>query len=179
MTHDPSDRQAKAESNAIPFGVRLAESDAFKALFRTGMALVEETAAYLDGDGRASSRGLSRVGSLAYATESMRLTTRLMQLASWLLLQRALQDGELSRDQAEGEKRKVRLDQPSASQDGPGLDELPPRLKDLIGQSIALQGRVRRFAAILAGSPGEGAVPNPVEQEFQRLSAALGLTRQR
>ena len=80
----------------IYFGKRLAGSDAFRAMFREGMGLVEETANYLDGEGRRESKGLARVGSLAYATESMRLTTRLMQLASWLLLQRAVNDGELS-----------------------------------------------------------------------------------
>ena len=43
--------------------------------------LVEETAAYLDGDRRQQSKALGRAAALAYATESMRLTTRLMQLA--------------------------------------------------------------------------------------------------
>jgi regulator of CtrA degradation len=74
----------------VVFGRRFAGSETFKTLFREGMVLVEETAAYLDGDGRNDSRHLSRAGSLAYATESMRLTSRLMQLASWLLLQRAV-----------------------------------------------------------------------------------------
>ncbi len=50
------------------------------------MTLVEETADYLDGDGRHAARELPRPASIVYATESMRLTTRLMQLASWLLL---------------------------------------------------------------------------------------------
>src|SRR5690349_18264660 len=76
-------------SAPIAFGKRLAGSETFKAMFREGMALVEETATYLDGDGREQSRHLGRAGALSYATESMRLTTRLMQLASWLLLQRA------------------------------------------------------------------------------------------
>ena len=38
-------------SNAIPFIHRLASSGAFKDLFREGMTLVEEAAAYLDGPG--------------------------------------------------------------------------------------------------------------------------------
>ena len=80
----------------VAFGRRLAGSEAFKAMFREGMALVEETAAYLDRDGRSESQRLSRAGSLGYATESMRLTTRLMQLASWLLLQRAVNEGDMS-----------------------------------------------------------------------------------
>jgi regulator of CtrA degradation len=64
--------------NAIVFVHRLAASAAFKALFSEGMTLVEEAASYLDGPGRAESRALAGAASLAYSTESMRLTTRLM-----------------------------------------------------------------------------------------------------
>src|SRR5690606_37950689 len=71
-------------------------SELFDRTFAEGMALVEETAAYLDGDGRRESRLLSRAASLAYAAESMKLTTRLMQIASWLLVQRAVREGDMS-----------------------------------------------------------------------------------
>src|SRR6516225_65747 len=81
----------KSVKDAVSFGERLAASQAFSDLFRDGMALVEQTAAYLDGPGRQEAKRLSRNAALAYATESMRLTTRLMQLASWLLLHRAVQ----------------------------------------------------------------------------------------
>ena len=40
------------EAGPVSLGERLAKSDVFAALFRDGMALVEETAAYLDGPGR-------------------------------------------------------------------------------------------------------------------------------
>src|SRR6476659_2441129 len=99
----------KSVNGAVWFGARLAGSQAFADLFRDGMALVEETAAYLDGPGRQESKKLSRNGALAYATESMRLTTRLMQLASWLLLHRAVKEGEVSLAQANKEKTKVKL----------------------------------------------------------------------
>src|SRR6266581_9118179 len=97
------------ESGPVSFGARLAGSQSFGTLFREGMALVEETAAYLDGPGRKDSKGLERNAALAYATESMRLTTRLMQLASWLLLHRAVNEGEMSLAQAHKEKTKVKL----------------------------------------------------------------------
>ena len=58
-----------------------AASELFDRTFQEGMELVEETAAYLDGAGRHESKRLSRSAALAYASESMRLTTRLMQLA--------------------------------------------------------------------------------------------------
>src|SRR6266481_8154355 len=90
----------KSVNPSVSFGERLASSQAFADLFRDGMALVEETASYLDGPGRQESKRLERNGALAYATESMRLTTRLMQLASWLLLHRAVKEGEMSLAQA-------------------------------------------------------------------------------
>src|SRR5690242_18995100 len=103
-----SDKLAN-EPEPVSFGERLAGSQVFSALFRDGMALVEETAVYLDGPGRKESKLLDRTAALAYATESMRLTTRLMQLASWLLLHRAVNEGEMSLAQASQEKSKVKL----------------------------------------------------------------------
>ena len=86
----------------FPSRPRHTHSEAFKALFREGMTLVEEAAAYLDGPGRVCNRRLlRRPVALAYATESMRLTTRLMQIASWLLLRRAVNEGELTPAQAQ------------------------------------------------------------------------------
>src|SRR5262249_27252749 len=107
-------RRAMSEKSAnqagpVSFGERLAGSQTFSHLFREGMALVEETAGYLDGPGRRESKVLQRSAALAYATESMRLTTRLMQLASWLLLHRAVNEGEMSLAQANKEKAKVKL----------------------------------------------------------------------
>src|SRR5213076_809389 len=93
----------------VLFSEKLASSQAFAGLFKEGMALVEETASYLDGAGRQESKKLERSAALVYATESMRLTTRLMQLASWLLLHRAVKEGEMSLSQAQKEKTKVKL----------------------------------------------------------------------
>ena len=68
-------------------------SNSFKPLYDEGMALVEQAAEYLDGQGRVEAKRLSRLAATLYAAESMRLTTRLMQVASWLLLQRAANSG--------------------------------------------------------------------------------------
>src|ERR1700730_9621475 len=97
------------DEQPVSFGARLRAAPSFSALFRDGMKLVEETASYLDGPGRKDSKRLERGAALSYATESMRLTTRLMQLASWLLLHRAVKEGEMSLAQANKEKTKVKL----------------------------------------------------------------------
>src|ERR1051325_727057 len=111
----------------VMFSEKLASSQAFAGLFKEGMALVEETAGYLDGPGRQESKKLDRSAALAYATESMRLTTRLMQLASWLLLHRAVKEGEMSLAQANKEKSKVKLSS-TDSHDPNSIELLPPAL---------------------------------------------------
>src|SRR6184192_1992901 len=146
----------KSVNPAVSFGERLAASQAFADLFRDGMALVEQTAAYLDGPGRQESKKLSRSAALAYATESMRLTTRLMQLASWLLLHRAVKEGEMTLSQANREKTKVKL---SAADPGPDdmIEKLPQQLRDLITRSMNLQSRVRRLDITIHTPPADRA----------------------
>jgi regulator of CtrA degradation len=161
-----------AEAGPVSFGAKLAVSQAFSGLFRDGMALVEETAAYLDGPGRRESKLLERTAALAYATESMRLTTRLMQLASWLLLHRAVNEGEMSLAQANREKTKVKLSASDAS-DEATLAMLPKSLRDLIGRSIALQNRVRRLDATIHSGAGEKPQTNAVERQLGLLKAAF------
>jgi len=132
----------EASLNTINFADRVANSAQFKALYSDGMALVEETATYLDGDGRTASKALPRIAAVLYAAESMRLTTRLMQMASWLLLQRAVNNGEMSREQVVAEKNKVRLDGFNCDRNAAGWHDLPERFRALVEQSLHLQNRV-------------------------------------
>ncbi len=162
--------------------VRLAEarifSGKFKQLYDSGMSLVEEAAGYLDGDGRRAAKDLTRVASTLYAAESMRLTTRLMQIASWLLLQRAANNGEMTREQVSAEKSKIRLDTNSASDLTPGWDQLPAAFRDIVNRSLALQRIVKRMdgevygAEDMAGPAGNGI--NPVTDQINLLKTAFG-----
>src|SRR5262245_14131527 len=161
---------------AVSFGERLASSQAFANLFRDGMTLVEETAAYLDGPGRQQSKRLERSAALAYATESMRLTTRLMQLASWLLLHRAVKEGEMSLAQASKEKAKVKLS-PSDGHDAANVELVPPALRELIERSQKLYAKVRRLDATIYNNQNSAERPvaaNPVERQLGLLKAAFG-----
>ena len=164
-----------SETQPVSFGERLAGSQAFADLFRDGMALVEETATYLDGAGRQQSKRLERAAALAYATESMRLTTRLMQLASWLLLHRAVKEGEMSLAQASKEKSKVKLST-ADSYDTDNIALVPVTLRELIERSQKLYAKVRRLdATIYNQSAAERSVTaNPVERQLGLLKAAFG-----
>jgi regulator of CtrA degradation len=161
------------DADLVLFSERLAGSQVFATLFREGMNLVEETAAYLDGTGRKDAKALDRNASLTYATESMRLTTRLMQLASWLLLHRAVKEGEMSLAQANREKVKVKL---TAAEPG-GADavaKLPARLQELIERSMTLQAQVKRLdLTIHAPAPAAAMIGNPLVPQLNRLKAAF------
>jgi len=161
-------------TEAVSFGERLAASQHFSDLFRDGMTLVEETASYLDGPGRQESKKLERTAALAYATESMRLTTRLMQLASWLLLHRAVKEGEMSLAQASKEKSKVKLASVD-SHDAGNIVLLPTQLRELIERSQKLYAKVRRLDASIynQNAVDRPATANPVERQLGLLKAAF------
>lgn len=160
--------------------VRLAErrlfSQSFKPLYNEGMSLVEQAAEYLDGKGRSEAKKLSRLAATLYAAESMRLTTRLMQVASWLLLQRAANSGEMTRDQVASEKTKVRLDTASAHDEATGWAELPTEFRDLVNRSLSLQTRVRRLDEEIYGSNVRHLAP-PAPRDGSPVSDQISLLK--
>jgi regulator of CtrA degradation len=163
--------------NTVSFAGRAASSSQFKTLYSEGMTLVEETASYLDGDGRAASKVLPRMASVLYAAESMRLTTRLMQMASWLLLQRAVNNGEMSRDQVLNEKSKVRLDGFNVDRNAPGWNDLPESFRNLVERSLRLQNRIALLDREIY-RPAEAAIvpdnQNSVKAQLNLLQTAFG-----
>jgi regulator of CtrA degradation len=147
--------------------------DQFMSLFREGMALVEETANYLDGDGRREAKALKPFVSLAYATESMRLTTRLTQLATWLLARRAEFNGEeVPPGTADTTTLLLPIVRTGTSK---GYDELPPQLKALIEGSYKLHEKIYRIVAAQQAQPLSGPVirANPVANQVARIAAAF------
>ena len=55
----------------------------------------------------------------------MRLTTRLLELASWLMIRRALKAGEISDEEARAKRERVRLRAPGRPSHVKGYAELP------------------------------------------------------
>jgi regulator of CtrA degradation len=165
------------DKSAVALGPRIVASGGFTTLYREGMSLIEDVAAYLDGDGRTESRVLPREASFVYATESMRLTTRLMQLASWLLLQRAVNEGELTAENARAEKEKVKFSATPTERGGPGFTSMPQRLRDYIAQGDRLFDRVQQFDKLERGGISEVTPPateGSIGDQLARLKAAFG-----
>ena len=168
--------QAMREAGTIDFLARFTDSEHFEKTFKEGMSLVEETANYLDGEGRIDARVLDRVGAIAYATESMRLTTRLMQMASWLLLQRAIATGEMNTEEALKEKHRISLSEIGRGHDLKGAEQTPDGLKSLVERSLRLLERIKTLDSMLnrkAENNDEQEDTSPVSAQINRLERAF------
>jgi regulator of CtrA degradation len=143
----------------------------FEKTFDEGMSLVEETARYLDGRGRLESRDLPRKAALLYAGESMRVTTRLMQAASWLLIQRAVHEGEMDSDMAASDRYRLGSKDICFGGRGESVDILPRTLQDLLERSDNLYRRIARLDDVLFGGK---AAHGGARDQFDRLNQAFG-----
>ncbi|MEO0496553.1 MAG: DUF1465 family protein [Pseudomonadota bacterium] len=172
---DTEKHMGEQASNTVQLAEHMAFTASFKTLFAEGMQLVEETANYLDGDGRAEAKLLPKPASVLYASESMRLTTRLMQLASWLLLQRSANEGDMTREQVATEKQKIKLDQSGPDMAQENWPHLPQEFRALVERSMSLAGRIQTIDAQIYGE-GEAASAgdNPVSVQMDILQAAFG-----
>ena len=149
-------------------------SELFERTFEEGMDLVEKTATYLDGSGRQESKLLSRNGALAYAAESMRLTTRLMHVASWLLVQRAVREGNMP-PTAPCEDRYRLAEEARSAEEAAARRELPIILIQFAERAERLYERVRHMDQRMYVEVGEDAAdPNPVLSHLNRLKTAFG-----
>jgi regulator of CtrA degradation len=148
------------------------DSAMFDRTFDEGMALVEETARYLDGKGREEARTLPRKAAMLYAGESMRVTTRLMQAASWLLVQRAVHDGDMEAGDALSERYRLGSREICLGTSAEDTTSLPAMLQDLLVRSDSLYRRIARLDNILFG---EGEAPSAgARAQMDVLAQAFG-----
>jgi len=167
-----------ANGVTVSFGERFQASEQFDRVFTEGMAMVERSAAYLDGEGRRDAKGLPAHVTVLYATESMRLTTRLLELASWLLIRRALKEGEITVEEAQKKRARVRLQTLGRPSHTKGFGELPSGLRDLIETSFSLHDRIVQLDRAMAPTPAASETHpvsvNPVASQMQELERAFG-----
>lgn len=155
-----------------------ATSAHFERMFRDGMAMVEETASYLDGPGREHSKTLSRKGALAYAAESMRLTTRLMQVASWLLVQRAVARDEMTPAEAREERYRLGAKELCYARPLEGAEELPTALDTLISRSRQLYAQIDRLDKMVHGDACETQTDTAVSRQLSKIEQVFRQMRE-
>lgn len=106
---------------------------------------------------------------IALSCESLRLTTRLMHIIAWLLLQRAIASGELAADAALLPANRLG---PSPHIDDALVAQLPMAAQRLIGQSSDLYRRVANLENAMVATDASSEPPM-VARFLQQLQAAF------
>lgn len=109
------------------------------------MALLVASRDYLANAQPADARGLKPIERLRVNCEAMRLTTRLTQIMAWLLAQRAVHEGEMTREKASSDEFRLAADKVCLAETDCLTGGLPPRLCELLDESRRLYVRVARL----------------------------------
>ena len=137
-------------------------------LYVEAMVMADEARAYFDfrdGDEPEVDDPVRRV---AFACESLKVTTRIMHIVAWLLTQRAVESGEISWTQGRRPERRLGNAQDS---DPLVVGQLPETAQRLIRSSSDLYARVRR---IDEGHFETEAAQSPARALMGRLERGLG-----
>nr|WP_250808243.1 DUF1465 family protein [Neorhizobium tomejilense] len=148
----------------------------FTALYGAVMAFVEETAAYLDGPGRAESKKLQKMQAYDYANLTRQLTVGTMQVANVLLTLRSVRKGEIPLSSAMFEiKRKSPLDSPEAGVDVRGnIGDQPQGLLALVLKFEELRLAAVNFVGSL--ETVQEPIDNPVHNALALIGKAFSKT---
>lgn len=137
------------------------------SLYGESMLLADEARSYFDDGGRAEREALDPMARVSFSCESLKVTTRLMHVIAWLLTQKAIDAGELTRRDALDPSR--RLGAPPVT-DAVSLAAMPEQARQLIEESIELFRRTARLDDLQAEDS-----PNisPALSMLQRLESAF------
>ncbi len=123
----------------------------FNNTFEEALALAREARNYIVYQGVEAAK-LDPAERLVVSCESMRVTARVGQIIAWLLVQKAVHEGELSRDQAAEEPYRLAGQKICAASDLIAAEKIPLRLAELLERSHSLYTRVERLDALLGSS---------------------------
>lgn len=136
-------------------------------LYVEAMLLADEVRAYFDEGGRAERDALTPIARVGYSCESLKVTTRLMHIIAWLLMHRALENGEIAAVDMRDPSRRLGEAAPS---DSAAVAMLPDRARALILASCDLYERVARLDE---GLWPVGTAPNPARELYGRLESVF------
>ena len=136
------------------------------ALYTEAMVLADEARTYFDEGGRHERDAMAPMARVTFSCESLKVTTRLMHVIAWLLTQRAVDAGEMSRSDALDPSR--RLGAPPYS-DPAVIADMPGQARALVNASIDLFRRTAR----LDEDQAPGTADSPARAMLQRLMVSI------
>lgn len=142
------------------------------ALYQESMALAEDARDYFDHVGQWDRKRLQPMDRVLFSCESLKVTTRLMHVISWLLVRKAVLANEMTPADAMTPDRRLGRTTKNPQQDSPRIKTLPPMAQRLISKSQELYVRIKRLEDQLEGSEAEPD-DSPARQLQQKLAAAF------
>ncbi len=124
----------------------------FDNTFEEALALAREARNYIVYQDAVAVAKLEPAARLVVSCESMRVTARIWQIVAWLLVQKAVHAGELSRDQATQAPYRLAGQRVCAVNELIADEKIPLRLAELLERSHSLYTRVERLDAMLESS---------------------------
>ena len=122
----------------------------FDKTYSEALALTEEAYAYLSSICHGDVGADSPIEDLRLRGEALRLTTRLMQVVSWLLTQRAIHAGELSAAEvAEDENFRLGATRVCRDDSQHRHPTIPSTMSDMLDRSLNLYVRVERLDELM------------------------------
>jgi regulator of CtrA degradation len=162
-----ADNQKDSRTGKDGAGGIVERSALLESLYQDVLSLVTRTSDFVGAIKAGAVPGLTVGGGPAYTVESMRHTTRLMQVMAWLLTQRAVETGEMTPEEAADPKYQLGAADICLAQPITGSDLLPKTFRDMISQSTAIYRRIKRLAEQME----EPSPENPVHALLHRLEA--------
>ena len=121
----------------------------FDSTYKEALDLAREARNFVVYQGSGETAKLDPAVRLVISCESMRVTTRVGQIIAWLLVQKAVHAGELSRAQAAQEPYRLAGKKVCEDNEMVADEKIPDRLADLLERSHSLYARVARLDAML------------------------------
>jgi regulator of CtrA degradation len=123
-------------------------------LYHEAMVLAEEARDYFDKAGQWERQQLSPMDRVLFSCESLKVTTRLMHVISWLLVRKAVMAGEMGEHEAQAPDRRLGRATRTDLNDALRMRGLPEQAVVLVQRSQDLYERLARLEGTLAADLG-------------------------
>ncbi|MEO3432899.1 DUF1465 family protein [Inquilinus sp. CAU 1745] len=126
----------------------------FNKTYEEALGLLIEARNYIAYQEAADMRDLSSDLRLIVSQENMRVTCRLTQVMAWMLCQRAVQTGEMTRERALSDEFAIGGEEVCMDETWSARSDLPAAVASLLDRSLRLYVRVRRLDEMLRRATG-------------------------
>lgn len=136
--------------------------------YQEAMELTQAVASYLEEENKhLKDFRLGVKTEVYYASESMRVSTCLMQVMSWFLVQKGVSAGEITKEQAGSLKFRLGARDICLAEIDASRGELPKKFIAFLEKSQNIYRQVARMDQMVYGNRD---VANPVHKMFDRLN---------